>query len=61
MILGVSVQLQFLVQSVPVIWSSDIWSFRVFGQLSAGPDLPILIFFGYMVKFRIYGQFSRGV
>ena len=24
--------------SVPVIWSSDIWSFRIFGQLLDGPN-----------------------
>ena len=28
---------QILLQSVPVIWSSDIWSFRPYGQISAGP------------------------
>ena len=25
------------VQSVPVIWSSDVWPFRPYGQISAGP------------------------
>ena len=28
---------QMRVQSIPLIWSSDIWSFRPYGQISAGP------------------------
>ena len=26
---------------VPDTWSSDIWSFRLYGQFLAGPDFPI--------------------
>ena len=29
-----------VLHSVPVIWSSDIWSFRVYGQFLSGPNLP---------------------
>ena len=36
------VQTSFLgsVHSVPVVWSSDIWSFRIFGQFLGGPNFP---------------------
>ena len=30
------------IHSVPVIWSSDIWSFRVYGQFLGGPNFAIL-------------------
>ena len=45
------------IHCVPLTSSSDIWSFRLYGQFLAGPDFPILKIIGYMVKFRIYGQF----
>ena len=29
------------IHSVPVIWSSDIWSFRVYGQFLGGPNFAL--------------------
>ena len=39
---------------VPVIWSSDIWSFRPFGQFLGGPGRN---FFLLSKFFRKYGQY----
>ena len=43
-----------LLHSLPDIWSSDIWSFRVFGQFFVGPEQISL---SYNRKFRIYGLY----
>ena len=55
------------IHSVPDIWSSDIWSFRLYGQFLAGPERNRLSIFHtiqnfrfkviYGRKFRIYGLF----
>ena len=42
------------IQSVPVIWSSDIRSFRRYGQFFLGPERNSL---SYNKKFRIYGLY----
>ena len=38
---------------LPVIWSPDIRSFRLYGQFLVGPDFPILKIIGYMVKISV--------
>ena len=49
--------------SLPVIWSSDIWSFRRYGQFFVGPEQNSLsynrkfliygLYFGYMVNWKV--------
>ena len=43
------------IHCVPDIWSSDIWSFRLYGQFLAGPKRNGI---SYNKIFRIYGQNS---
>ena len=54
----------YRIHCVPLTSSSDIWSFRLYGQFLAGPERngisynKIFRIFGqYSSKFRIYGQF----
>ena len=42
-----------IVHWLPVIWSPDIRSFRLYGQFLVGPDFPILKIIGYMVKILV--------
>ena len=52
------------VHSVPVIWSSDIWSFRVYGQFLGGPNFPIYYKIDHISRiwpeFWLYGHFLAG-
>ena len=56
------------IHCVPDIRSSDIWSFRLYGQFLAGPKRNRLSYnrnfriYGHLwLKFRIYGQFLWGI
>ena len=53
-----------MLHSIPVIWSSDIWSFRIFGQYLGGPNFPEYTKFDHISRiwpeFRLYGQFLAG-
>ena len=55
------------VHCVPLTSSSDIWSFRLYGQFLAGPEgngISFNKFFGYMVEIsdiwsiNFYGEFK---
>ena len=52
------------IHSVPVIWSSDIWSFRIYGQFLGGPNFPIYYKIDHISRiwpeFRLYGHFLAG-
>ena len=52
------------IHSVPVIWSSDIWSFRVYGQFLGCPNFAINYKIDHISRiwpeFRLYGQFLAG-
>ena len=58
--------LSFILQlhSFPLIWSSDIWSFRIFHQFLGGPNFPEYTNIDHISRilpeFRLFGQFLGG-
>ena len=49
-----------LLQSSPLLWSTDVRSTRLYGQFLAGPNHRTLILIGIpdIRSARLYGQFS---